>query len=247
MDDGNGRTFRCTDCGQCCTAIKETAGEEIRSVLDRSQGLNGFYFLPDTRHVAPYLFEWELEPIQRLAKEKGVRFRTAPRHVFLDARLLRVLVMEWTMDFTKCPFHAGEKCSIYENRPMICRQYPVLDVRRLSEKCSGLITPPEDFAGKELDAWMEKTYSRPYSHALHAHDVIQHNYGIIARLGRSGVLVPAVGWELKTVNRLSRKHSTGLFAFMVERGIIDTEECERQTGLLSTPSGARRLLDEPGV
>jgi len=244
MADRTPSRFQCKDCGTCCTSIRELAGEELRSVLERSQGVNGYYFIPDTRHVAPHIFEWELGPIQRLAAKNGLRFPVFPRHVFLDARLRRVLVMEWAMDLRSCPFHAENRCTVYRHRPLICRQYPVIKKRTVSLQCREAIAPPQEMEGEELDLWMENTYPDSNPHAVHAGDILEHNYGTVGRLCREGKLRPAVGWEPRTVNRLAKNNSIGLFAFMVESNLMEEKECSRRIELLSTPSGARRLLME---
>ena len=242
MIEGLQDRYHCSNCGHCCENTRERASDELRLVLERSQGVNGYYYLPNTRYVGAYLFEWEVVQLSEIARETGIKFQVSPRHVFLDSRLKHVLIMEWTMDFKRCPFHNLDGCSIYEHRPMICRQYPVIDICSISERCSEIITPPDGILGEKLDAWMEVVYGESNTNALLAHDILEHNYGTVAKYCRSGMLSPAIGWDLRIVNRLAKNNSKGFFAYLVENGLMNKEDYNKRIEQFSSPISTRQLI-----
>jgi len=95
------KIFQCQGCGECCKQF----GKENNS------------FLP--------LFEWETEDYKELAKQKGIALNIEPIHFFLDKKSGFVFCLEYGMFNQPCPFLENNKCSIYNNRALVCRQFPI--------------------------------------------------------------------------------------------------------------------------
>ena len=96
--------FICKGCGECCKKF--------------GKGKNSS--LP--------LFEWEVEQYKELAKQKGINLNISPLHYFLDKKSGFVFCLNYGMFNTPCPFLQENKCSIYDYRALICRQFPLLNV-----------------------------------------------------------------------------------------------------------------------
>jgi Fe-S-cluster containining protein len=111
--------FACTGCGDCCRGV----GEDGSLVLvGRAEG-------------------------ERVAKAAGMPFGEAvvpfPGEVTVRGRSCR---LGWALARDgdgACRFHDGERCTVYEARPWICRTYPfMLDGDRLGvSECPGLGAP----------------------------------------------------------------------------------------------------------
>jgi Fe-S-cluster containining protein len=111
--------FECVQCGDCCRRIgknsKEKASTEDEIILVLDEG---------TIEV----FEWELERLKSLASKKGINLAVSPCRVVYDTRGDVKIVLTWAIDFDVCPFLSKNNlCTIYENRPSICRAFPILD------------------------------------------------------------------------------------------------------------------------
>jgi len=97
------KRFECNGCGKCC----------------RNFGKDGF--LP--------LWEWEVEEYEKLASEKGVMLQIEPEAVIHDRKSGLLFCLKYGMRFgmnnQPCLFLNENRCSIYENRSLACRVFPM--------------------------------------------------------------------------------------------------------------------------
>lgn len=127
--------FRCVEeCSQCC--------EEREYYPSKRFGKIGVLILPE-----------EKNRIEKLAKEKGIEVSVLPRIGISDresdkpTKILAYQMMGIEKNGNTCPFldtktenkspHGGFPCKIYENRPLACKAYPVIDSNpiKLDSKC----------------------------------------------------------------------------------------------------------------
>jgi len=127
--------FRCVEeCSQCC--------EEREYYPSKRFGKIGVLILPE-----------EKNQIEKLAKEKGIEISILPRIGISDTesdkptKILAYQMMGIEKNGNTCPFldtktenkspHGGFPCKIYENRPLACKAYPVIDSNpiKLDSKC----------------------------------------------------------------------------------------------------------------
>jgi hypothetical protein len=130
--------FRCVEgCSDCCIYREYYP--------DRRYGKVGVLLMPD-----------EKERIEGLARKMGVNVNILPRigvgSVYRNGRreperVTAYQLMSVNEDGNYCPFldvrgekrspHGGYRCMIYEERPLACRAYPVIETNevRLDEKC----------------------------------------------------------------------------------------------------------------
>ena len=127
--------FQCIqDCAQCCI--------EREYFPEKKFGKIGVLILPE-----------EKDKIKKLAEKKGVNVQIVPRIGFSykkDSKSRDVLafqMMGTEKNGNTCPFldintkkrspHGGYPCKIYENRPLACKTYPLIesDPITLDMKC----------------------------------------------------------------------------------------------------------------
>ena len=127
--------FRCVEeCSQCC--------EQREYYPTKQFGKVGVLILPE-----------EKNRIEDLAKEKGVEVSILPRIGISNeessepTKILAYQMMGIEKNGNTCPFldtksekkspHGGFPCKIYENRPLACKAYPVIESNpiELDTKC----------------------------------------------------------------------------------------------------------------
>ena len=127
--------FSCIqDCSQCCI--------EREYYPSKKFGKIGVLILPE-----------EKERIEELAKKNGLEISILPRIGISDdksnkpEKIIAYQMMGKEENGNTCPFldtesgkkspHGGFPCKIYENRPLACRAYPVIESQpiQLDSKC----------------------------------------------------------------------------------------------------------------
>lgn len=95
------KPFECKGCGSCC----------------KSFGLDGNSHLP--------LYFFEVEQIKAHASEYNLDLDVRPIIAFKDNVSGKSFGIIYGMFNTPCPYHNKNRCSIYHNRPFVCRTFPV--------------------------------------------------------------------------------------------------------------------------
>ena len=126
--------FRCIEeCAQCCI--------EREYYPNKKYGKIGVLLLPE-----------EKRRIERLAEEKKLKITILPRIGISESeeempKILAHQLMGVESNGNRCPFldiesgakstHGGFPCMIYDERPLACRAYPVIESEpiTLDEKC----------------------------------------------------------------------------------------------------------------
>lgn len=122
--------FACTSCGDCCRGVGE----------DGSLVMVGRAEARRVAEAAAIAFEEAVEPFPGEVEVRG-------RPCRLGWALARDVQ-------GACRFHDGERCTVYEARPWICRTYPfMLDGEELvASECPGLGTPMTEADARALAA-----------------------------------------------------------------------------------------------
>ncbi|MHA1144467.1 MAG: YkgJ family cysteine cluster protein [Candidatus Helarchaeota archaeon] len=98
--------FTCQRCGNCC---------RHPNTKDASQ-----------RYIPIYLDE--IEALQDIARERDVALDLKEDVMYPDYLNKRLIIISYALKFSDCcPFYDKNMkgCTIYENRPLTCRAYPV--------------------------------------------------------------------------------------------------------------------------
>lgn len=82
------------------------------------------YLYPLNRYTISLSHE-EKARLERIGKERNVPITILPKKVIYDAVNDKARVWDWFVDHEVCPFLRGDnECTIYEDRPEICRMFP---------------------------------------------------------------------------------------------------------------------------
>ena len=133
--------FRCVeDCSQCCV--------EREYYPSKKFGKIGVLILPE-----------EKQKIESLAKELGITINIIPRIALSNdksgpKKIIAYQMMGKEKNGNTCPFldtesesrspHGGFTCRIYDQRPLACRAYPLIETEpiTLDQKCKFCQTCP---------------------------------------------------------------------------------------------------------
>lgn len=103
----NSMKFECKCCGFCCKNFGEGKNK----------------YLP--------IFEWEVETYEKIAKSRNIKINFKPIRYLLDEKSGIIFIYLYGMTTEPCPFLKDNKCSIYEDRAIICKQFPLLWTAKL--------------------------------------------------------------------------------------------------------------------
>ena len=98
--------FECASCGKCCEDLKNSFTQ-------------GFEVYP-----------WEMYKLGELARNRGLEILFVPAMLFrleLGSRPPIYVTTHYILNHVQCPFlNSTKKCSIYEDRPLLCQSFPFL-------------------------------------------------------------------------------------------------------------------------
>lgn len=93
------KKFKCYNCGYCCSNFGP-AGT-----------------LP--------IFHWEKKKLEAIATKKNISLNFIPENVYYDSISKKIFFVNYGMKNMPCPFLKNNKCSIYNERPLICKSFPI--------------------------------------------------------------------------------------------------------------------------
>jgi Fe-S-cluster containining protein len=112
--------FTCLRCGQCC---KDFVSDSIKDMK-----INEFNS-PITIYLHKSylnLYDWEIENFSKELKNISSNKKILPTIVSFDLVTERTIVHMYTLEGQDCPFLKNNECSIYDKRPLVCRQFPCM-------------------------------------------------------------------------------------------------------------------------
>jgi Fe-S-cluster containining protein len=116
--------FACPpDCGWCCTHLhREVPREEAKATaaFRAELGGQGVYHCGDAVTTGLSLSNAEAARFRELGAE------VHPRTFLLETRRRLVVTLDWHMPRTTCPFYQSYQCTAYDDRPLVCRAFPVM-------------------------------------------------------------------------------------------------------------------------
>jgi Fe-S-cluster containining protein len=227
--------FECRNYGDCCRRIRSlgTEGAAVKSAP-------GFFLVPEPKDVGLHLFDWEVDKLKELADKRGFALSIEPLWVCVSYKE-EPIVLSWHMRCDSCPFFSEEKfCTIYDERPLACRTFPVADSGYLrlmrgdklfypiiSSACrcwQEKVAAPEKMKPAEALKLFLDIFGSSYSSALKADLYTNWMMSEIVRgMAKSGKIVPAV-W---TRQELAKKMGGGylrLTGFLERERIMTREE-----------------------
>ena len=118
----------CVFCAECCRFREKTdfnEKEELKIKKSLFSKTGTLYIYPLSRftiNITPQ----EKEVLEEEARKKGVKIDILPKKIFLSDK--GIIIYDYFIDADVCPFLTSEnRCSIYEKRPLICKQFPKIE------------------------------------------------------------------------------------------------------------------------
>ncbi|GIU69619.1 MAG: hypothetical protein KatS3mg002_0855 [Candidatus Woesearchaeota archaeon] len=159
----NSKIFICTQCGECChiREKKDISEEEEKAYFSYMYNNFGIIYFAKLSDVTITIWPEEKEVLEKIAKEKGVNISFKSKRGYYDAEDKSLIIIDYYIDADICPFfnRKAKQCTIYENRPLICRSYPLLTTKTLG-KCKYKKNDVNDYESEKIYAKKldEKTY-----------------------------------------------------------------------------------------
>ena len=100
--------FQCKKCGSCCKQTPQNGDKNSRQIL---------------------VYPEEADMMQTLAKIKEISVTLTEELPIPDKKNKQMIVTRYILEPNKdhdCPFLAEDECLIYDQRPMVCRAYPLV-------------------------------------------------------------------------------------------------------------------------
>lgn len=217
---GSSPTFSCHRCGSCCTGLLERGGE--RGFAEPAPGV---YRLPSQGGLR--LFAWEARRFDEGDLE--------PSLVVADAREDRRVAVSYELRADTCPnFDAEEtRCTIYEDRPIVCRAFPLLleadggELGVAASSVCGVRVPLDALdTDEEPEAALARAYPEAAPAALAAARILAWSLRVVAFLEQAGELEPQPGLEEADVR--SFEDGGCLVELAEEAGLLEASEFEEK-------------------
>ncbi len=118
----------CKKCGDCCH-IREKSFLDSKTDLELRKKIfrkTGIVYLEPLWHYTVSLCEEEAAILRKRAKEKKIGLIIKPKKVSLKKK--SIVIQDYYIDHDICPFMKENLCTIYEDRPKVCRDFPKRDL-----------------------------------------------------------------------------------------------------------------------
>jgi Fe-S-cluster containining protein len=128
----------CRKCARCCSGFQSDAGFHpeddliIRKRLYEASGIIYLHPIPNKLCVSPE----EAEMMVKEAKERNIQLKLLPNKLLYDEENNKLIILDYVLDHGICPFLDNKLCSIYEQRPKFCREFPKIksNMKELNRK-----------------------------------------------------------------------------------------------------------------
>jgi Fe-S-cluster containining protein len=186
--------FKCSMCGFCCSNLgRKNEDETIEE--DKLNLLPFFRLHPEKEGL--HLYDFEYKKIRKLAEDKGIRVKFFPFMVLFDLNSDKVIVIDWIMEEKICPFMKDNKCTIYTDRPMICRRYPVFMQSGKNTKIAlSLGACHNNIKNKDSVQKIKEFYGDLFDYAVEDYEIQQKDKIIVLEAIKKKIIRPAVRYRL---------------------------------------------------
>ncbi|MHA1869910.1 MAG: YkgJ family cysteine cluster protein [Promethearchaeota archaeon] len=153
--------FNCLQCGICCKKPSQESNDAKDEIIKK---------IP--------VYPEEADILEVLARKNNIPLRLIEDNILPDVKNKKIIVTRFNIildeqnNFT-CPFSINNKCSIYDNRPLVCRAYPVslkeVDAFRreifLDKNCLGIQKLEKGLENIDLEG-LKKMFPLEFNFAL---------------------------------------------------------------------------------
>lgn len=119
--------FVCNKQGCCCKNLRRNK-PELQKDMDKTNQCGPMYHLLPAVEIGLVFYSFEKEFVEAVARDNKVKMTFVPELVLIDDKRKKVLVLAYSLVENDCPLlDENNLCQIYDYRPLICRQYPLLN------------------------------------------------------------------------------------------------------------------------
>lgn len=197
MSSPDGPAFSCHRCGHCCTHLggrRDADGASFEALP-----APGLYRLPAPPGLR--LFAWEARRFPGVELEPLLAVADGARDALLPAA--------YVYPVERCTHYDDEAgCTIYGDRPLVCRAYPLLAAGGdgglevgVSRACPGGVDLPEA-RGRDLEEALVEAYPAEAGAALAVPALVRWLGTVVGFLAQVGALEPREGLDQAAVEAL---------------------------------------------
>lgn len=132
------KVFICTQCGECCHIREEKNinKEQENNYFAYMYKSFGILYFARLSEITINVWPEEKEILEKEAEKKDINISIKPKRGFYNKKDNAFVIIDYFIDHDICPFfdEGKKQCGVYDNRPMICRSYPLLTTNTLG-KC----------------------------------------------------------------------------------------------------------------
>ena len=234
-------TFKCIQCGQCCSHIRGMISSEDKEFLkEYAYGKMPLVQMQPVEKISFPLWDWEAKRFKEWQGEVDARIKKS--RVVFDLNTDKTIVVTYFIDSDKCTFLDGKKCLIYnKKRAYICRLFPFnkgpfLEVGEKAGKesmfgsCPALDKIykeiPEDL--NEMIKFLNKTLPDELLNVVQ-HDIVTEWVNkTIVELVKTKKIRAAMNYPYEfLMKRVENSEKIDLTDFLVEIGVYSREEMDK--------------------
>ncbi len=149
------KVFNCTMCGKCCyfREDKNITKEDEQKYYDYMYSKYGILYLAPLSDITINVWPEEAEKLRRIAIEKGVDVKLRPKRAVYDEKNNELIILDYFIDHDVCPFFDKKKrtCGVYDDRPLICRAFPLLSTKTTGN-CEYKLFDTNEYADEQTEA-----------------------------------------------------------------------------------------------
>lgn len=146
--------FKCNSkCNKCCHFRKNPELDFKDEFEFKKYMLTkfGVFYIYSMRNFSISIWPDEKTILEQKAKEKNVTLKIIPKRIVYDKKTKMNVILDYSIDADVCPFlnekeKDGKGCMIYNERPRVCRAFPIL--RKINDK---LLFGKCDFVDKNVE------------------------------------------------------------------------------------------------
>ena len=176
------------------------------------------------------VWDWEAKRLNKKAKELGIKADIKPFRALFDLNTNKTIIMSYYLDHDSCPF-LDEKnlCKAYEERPLVCKQFPIQTVS-LEEKPSVMKCPAVEDAKTKTKEEMNPYFAEIYKYAQKNDDLIRWQNQKIIELLKNKKIRPIKDYPYNfLLKRMNNSEKIDFTEYIFEEKITIPEEIEEET------------------
>ncbi len=171
------------------------------------------------------MFSWEAAPF--------LEHDLAPMLVLLDRQREQPVALAYELQAERCPrFEDEAGCTIYDERPMVCRAYPLLVVQgdtgpsvAVSDPCPAKVPVLGALqATSEPERVLFGLYPGEAGAALAVPALVEHLAEVVGFLASAGVIDPVTEADEATLERWLKREPIDLVELVETAGVMDRQD-----------------------